>query len=398
MFDWLKKERCKVCREERSVRYCLRRNREIGWQCCNSYRADGKCPAECAYTPRKQDTPSPLPALKSDSRAEFLDFLQHYLQFWMHQKITSLDDNSPQQLVQTEDGKKRLKDWLAGFSYPDQEVLEILNARLGLGFPLPDEKYLNPEVTAVRYLDAVIAQDWSEVLTFYHLENETADDLRSSLLQDLAAHPLLRKVKHHRIINAGFTQDHNQAFVFCELNSAANWTFIFISSGGQWQLYQSISGTLQDYYAQKELFRNLALKLNAKDETAAWTLLQQAAATYPLCPDVFYYQGLYDLMTSKPEAARISFRKALALDPDWKEPLYNLALLELNSRDFSSSLQKWQQLAAVNPTDINVMNNLGVCYLGLNQPERARAVWRQALELDPKAELVKQNLEHLDAE
>lgn len=396
MFDWLKKERCKVCREERSVRYCLRRNKEIGWQCCNSYRADGKCPPECAYTPHKADSTSPLPALKSDSRAEFLDFLQHYLQLWIHNKLPALDHNSPLQLAQTPEGREHLKEWLTGFSYPDSGVLDILNARLDLDLPLPQNLPLNPEVTSTLYLDAVIAQDWSQVLAFHNIAAEASDEILASLRSDLSSHPLLRKVKRHRIINAGFTQDHQQAFVFCELNGSSNWTLIFVSAQEQWKLYQSISGTLQDYYAQKDLFRNLALKLNAKDETAAWTLLQQAVATYPLCPDVFYYQGLYDLITSHPETAYTSFGKALALDPDWTEPLYNLALLDLNNKDFTSSLQKWQQLKTVNPRDVNVLNNIGVCYLGLNQPEQAKASWLQALEIDPQAELVKQNLERLD--
>jgi tetratricopeptide (TPR) repeat protein len=396
MLDWFKKERCKNCREERAVRFCLRKNRDIGWKCCNGYRSDGKCPEACQYTPQSTETSSSLPQIKSDSRAEFLDFADHYLQFWIHAKIEALDNRSPQDLSQTTNGTDNLKNWLGSFSYPDSGVLALLNNKLNLKLDIPKDSAVNPESVVKHYLDAVIAQEWDKVIGFHILSEDVSAETLEALTKDTASHPALKKTRQWEIISAGFTEDHKQAFVFCELNGIENWTFIFVALESKWHLYQTIHGTLQDYYAQKNLFRDIATQLTKRDDSAVYGLLPAAEKRYPLCADIQYYFGLYYSLLDRPADAKTAYLKAIALEPNWHEPRFQLAMLHLSAREYETALSMFTKLAEQNPHDFNVQNNMGVCYMGLNQPEKAKAIWEEASKVSPNAELIRQNLDHLD--
>lgn len=396
MLDWLKKDRCKTCGDERAIRYCLRRNKDIGWKCCNGYRADGKCPEACPFTPKFADTSSPLPQIKSDSGTEFLDFLDKYLQLWIYSKVESLDNKTPLELSQSIEGKAKLTEWLTNYSYTDIGILSLLRKKLNLDLTSPAETVSNPESLASDYLDAVIANDWDKVISYHSISNDVSSEIYSLLLSELSKHPILKKVKRYSIINAGFTEDKKQAFVFCEINSKENWTFIFVQSKAVWYIYQTISGTLQDYYAQKNIFRQIALAINNKDKSSLFNQLEKAVIKFPLCSDVHYYFGLYYIMTERTDDAKTTFQKAIALDESWQEPAFQLAMLYMNNKEFEAALSNWEQLAKQNPEDINIQNNIGICYLGLEQPEKAKAVWQEALKTAPNSEILKMNLEHMD--
>ncbi len=396
MLDWLKKDRCKACGEERAIRYCLRKNKDIGWKCCNGYRADSKCPEACPYTPKKTDSSSPLPQIKSDSRTEFIDFLDRYIQFWIYMKVESLDNKTPHEISQSKEGKSKLREWLTGFSYPDYGIISLLNSNLNLDLTTPAETVSSPESLASDYLDALIALDWDKVVSFHSIGSDVSPEIYSLLLSELSKHLILKRVKSHSIINAGFTEDRKQSFVFCEINSKENWTFIFVQSNETWYLYQVIWGTLQDYYAQKTIFRQIALAISNKDKSALFKQLENASAKFPLCSDIQYYYGLYYLMCARTDDAKTAFQKAIALDESWQEPAFQLAMLYMNNKEYKTALLKWEQLAKQNPEDINVQNNVGICYLGLGQPDKAKTVWQDALKIDPNSEILKKNLEHVD--
>ncbi|HOD17905.1 MAG TPA: tetratricopeptide repeat protein [Candidatus Cloacimonadota bacterium] len=395
MPEWLKKERCKVCRDERFVRYCLRVNKNLGWQCCNTYRSDGKCPSACPYTPHQAEGSNALPTVKSDSRTEFLDWLDKYLPFWIHAPLNELQGRSAYELSRSEDGKERLLTWLGKFAFQDNGIIILLNKYLNLQLPINKEVTVHPEELAKQYLNAVITQDWDKVLQFHTGERQIEQEYFDLFIQTLMKHPLLPKVKNQAVINAGFTAEQTQAFVFCELNHKENWTFIFIRPNKDWQLLQTVWGTLQDYYMQKDEFRNLALLLSNHHTDEVQNRLRHDFEVYPLCPDLYYYEGLTSLQEENTETAEKDFQLALILEPDWTEPLFQLALLDMQRQNYASALAHWQTILRTNPQDINVLNNMGICYLGLEQKEKALQIWQQALLFDPKAEIVKKNLEHL---
>jgi tetratricopeptide (TPR) repeat protein len=393
--QWLKKERCKACSDERSVRYCLRRNKELGWKCCNGYRADGKCPEACPYTPKTDTASSLLPQIKSDSRTEFLDYLERYLHFWIYVSRSDLDNKSPYDLSQTSDGKTRLKDWLSGFSFLDSGIITLLNKKLNLELPIPEETNPNTEILTAGYLDAVIGQDWDAVAGFHINLSACPQDTITLFIRQLRTHPALRKVRSWSIVNSGFTQDLKQAFVYCELNSKENWTFIFVNSDSGWHIYQTIWGTLQDYYDQKNQFREIAVAISQKNEIALFARLESIKDSFPLSADIQYYYGLCYNLSNRIADAGTAFQNAIALEPNWQEPIFQLAFLHMNQKEYTIALTHWEQLAKLNPQDVNVQNNIGVCLLGLGQADQAKSVWTAALQIDPDSEVLTKNLEHL---
>ena len=149
---------------------------------------------------------------------------------------------------------------------------------------------------------------------------------------------------------------------------------------------------------QKDEFRNLALLLSNHQTDEVQNRLRHDFEVYPLCPDLYYYDGLASLQEKNTETAEKDFQLALILEPDWTEPLFQLALLDMQRKNYASALAHWQNILQTQPQDINVLNNMGICYLGLEQKEKALQIWQQALQLDPKAEIVKKNLEHLKNE
>jgi hypothetical protein len=396
MFDWNNKKHCKKCNEERAVRFCLRKDKDYGWSCCNELRSDGKCPPACPYTPKHSDAQTAFPAIKADSKKELLDFVERYLQLWIHKPMEQLNGAVPHQLSLTDEGRARLTDWLSGFSYPDPRLIIKLNEKLSLQLAVPKPQFNDIEQLTADYLDTLITQDWDRLIAMHTLypEYQQPDNLER-IVRYLAKHPLLKKITRWTLINAGYAEDRSQAFVFCELNGKENWTMVYANQQDCWQIYQLIRGTVQDYFAQKQLFRELAVALSQGNETISWEKLKEADKRFVLNADVEYYRGLYYLMLKQPDKAKESWLDAVAFDPTWTPALFNLALLDMQEKQFEAAIVRLKQVILLKPDDLTAMNNLAVCHLGLQQTDQAISIWQEILTLDPEHELAKRNLEHL---
>ncbi len=78
------KKKCNNCRNRRAQRYCLRKGKDICWDCCNGFRIDLKCPKECPYILQDNDLiKTPLSA-KVESITEHREMLKKYFDVWIH--------------------------------------------------------------------------------------------------------------------------------------------------------------------------------------------------------------------------------------------------------------------------------------------------------------------------
>ena len=68
MLKLFKSNRCQSCYNERAMRQCPRKKKNICWQCCNETRCDTHCPDSCPYSP-KRDASNPFPCLLYTSDA-----------------------------------------------------------------------------------------------------------------------------------------------------------------------------------------------------------------------------------------------------------------------------------------------------------------------------------------
>ena len=389
-----KKIRCKICTEERAVRYCLRSNKDIGWKCCNNYRSDGKCPEPCPHTPKQEPGQSPLSLVKTESRAEFLDFLDRQLQFWMHTKVTPFGNYSPYEMAQDPKERQTLTDWLSEFKYPDSEIQKMLNKKLGLKMTVQNDAIIHPEIHVVRYLNAAIAQDWDKVLAFHLTADEIEDTTRQDLIDRLAKHPVLSKAKRWNIIASGLAEDKVSYFSWTEINNKEDWCFFFRKDNNEFVLEQVVGGTLQDYYDQSKIFDAIASALSKQKYDVALKKLDKADRVYPLQTDLLCHRFVYYVINSQHSVALEFMKQCYALIRDEVQLYYRLGVLYLGNQLFGVSQIFWEMVLQENPKEINAYNNIGFCLMQLDQPEEALAVWNKALEIEPNANVIRMNLDH----
>ena len=64
-------------------------------------------------------------------------------------------------------------------------------------------------------------------------------------------------------------------------------------------------------------------------------------------------------------------------------------------KDYKLAVQNLEQAYKINPSDINILNNIGIVFLESGDKENAKKVFEQILILDPNNDNVKQTLDSL---
>jgi hypothetical protein len=387
----LNKERCSKCRFERSVRKCPRlREKNIGWQCCNSLRVDQRCPAECPYAAKRdEENKSPFPAFRSDSNTEYVQCLQRYIDLWCYQPEPGLEGKQPADLA-AEDPTGMLA-WLGKFQYPANFPIRYLMEKLSLEHsPVPETQ--NPESIACAYMDTVIGLEWEMLRPL--TANDWDDTQSASLYQkNVSSIPLLQKTTRYDILHAGAADDGVSAIVVLELNHKHIWTILLSSASGTWKVKQHINGSPQLYYKQNELFHALANALGANNPENASLLLQENLPLYPDCADLYYYRGLYHMLLNKPDKALADLETSVALDNHFYSAAFTLSSLLINNKSWDQALMLLYYLKGNQPDDLNVQNNIAVCEDALGNKTEAERIWNEILKQAPTYELARKNLE-----
>jgi len=390
MLSFPKSDRCRVCRDERSLRSCPRRRKDIGWRCCNEMRVDLRCPAACSYAARKDETAqSPFPAFKADSASEFTHAIKMFIDLWIHHPNPALDDSAPVTVAQSD--STRLLDWLSGFRYPSVFPMNYLLEKLRL--PKQEEPATDdPELIAARYLDSASTLDWQELRPLT-INQADEPELAARYLEIISSIPTLKKVKQHSLIHAGLADDGITALVFVEINRKQDWTMIFSNQNGKWQLRQQLAGSPALFYSQNALHTSIAEALGAGNDTAAWELLERNMFLYPDSADLRYYLALYWQLVKEPDKAKVEYFNAVALDNDFYAPAFSLGSLNLSENRVQEAQFWFSYLAERHPDDLNVQNNLAACHAGKGEIETAKAIWRRIMAINPDYELAAKNLE-----
>jgi tetratricopeptide (TPR) repeat protein len=66
------------------------------------------------------------------------------------------------------------------------------------------------------------------------------------------------------------------------------------------------------------------------------------------------------------------------------KPRVELANLYFDAERYDEAIKWYEDALKLNPNDINVSTDLGVCYYYTNQPDRALAQFEKSLKIDPK--------------
>ncbi|MBW6514050.1 MAG: hypothetical protein K0B87_04775 [Candidatus Syntrophosphaera sp.] len=387
----LNKERCAKCRSERSVRNCPRlRGKLIGWKCCNGLRIDLRCPESCPYAASFDASKvSPFPAFRADSNTEFGQAARRFIDLWCYQPQPELEGNTPAEKAAGD--STALLAWLSKFQYPANFPVAYLMEKLGFEHERPEEPE-TPETVALGFFDAIIAHNWEQTRAFS--QNELDDpELIKRYQHLLSTIPELARTKSCDILHAGAADDGVSAIVVLELNRKLVWTVLLSSSTGSWRIKQNLNGSPQLYYAQNQLFREIAEALGNGNDQLAWDLIKQSLPKYPDCADLYYYRALYWQLAKNKDRMREDFLNSWALDNNFFEAGFALATLYLSEKELLPAQAALRQLQVLRPEDLNVRNNLAACAAGLGNTEAAIGLWREILNTDPNYEPARKNLE-----
>jgi hypothetical protein len=393
MLSIFKSNRCEICYTERIVRECPRKKKKICWHCCNELRCDTKCPEACSYS-GKENEQGIFPTFKADSLTESTDVLKRYIDLWVGRENPHLSAKSP--ISVAEANQADIVSWLTGFQYPSHFPLGYLMQKLGIETSDNNEEQVSHHETCIHaFMQAVVRLAWDELRSF-SVNQLPKDDLAVRYKEIMQSIPLLKKVSTYSIIHSGIGEDGVSALVYLELNHKQDWTILLSNAGGKWKIRQNILGSPKEYFAQNQIYSNIAEALGKADDAKVWELIQSNLKNYPDSPDLYYYRALYWQLSKDNDKAAVDFFNAISLDNTWIEPYFHLGALYLGKSDYQNAAYWFGELNSLHPDDPNAMNNLAACYAGDGRISEAKALWEKLLALYPTFDVAKKNLDKLN--
>jgi Flp pilus assembly protein TadD len=111
-------------------------------------------------------------------------------------------------------------------------------------------------------------------------------------------------------------------------------------------------------------------------------VLESLVEKYPKEPDLRLFLAISLLKLRDVQAAELSVRKALSLEPDHLEARTLLGWINLEvRRDYASAIEQYARVVALSPESPEAHNNLGVAFRRNGDLEKALETFNRALEL-----------------
>lgn len=114
--------------------------------------------------------------------------------------------------------------------------------------------------------------------------------------------------------------------------------------------------------------------------------LEQAAQRDTRDPAIAFAIGFCHERASTPEAATAAYQAALERCPELRNAYERLAAMAVRTGDLDAAIQHYEQLAKLDPGDLDVLLTLGNLYLAAQRPVEAIAQYQRALLVEPDAQ------------
>lgn len=109
-------------------------------------------------------------------------------------------------------------------------------------------------------------------------------------------------------------------------------------------------------------------------------------------PDYYYLAGLTNFQSGNDEDARRYLSKYLTINEFHIDASRMVAIIDLRNNDFNSAKQLLTRVNIAKPNSANIITLLGMTYLALDEPKKAKLFFEQVLELYPTSEVGITNL------
>lgn len=383
-----------MCKERRGHRFCLRLANNICWHDCNKLRIDLKCPEECSYKLQKQDNFQIK--TKADSQVEYIDLLKKQIDKWVLTPQKVFNDKIPIQMIETENGKKKIISFLNQFKAHPLVPLSYLKERLSLD----DLKVFSHEKIyediAMEFLTTIVLHEWEKSTNF--LLNSVLYANKKYLtnyIQRLSSNKILTKMTEFDLISSALTKQNDQALVHFEINRKYDLTLNLKKIDNKWKIVSKIFSKPELYNNEKEAIQQVAVLLSKNQLGNVYELLKKYSAIYTDSADFQYYWGLYYSFSKNNRKAEKHLFNTVEIDPDFTEAkgLYATILLQNNKSEKAKAI--YQEIIKQNPKELKSMNNLASIYIEEGDKDKARELLERCLKIDPNFVYAKKNLEKI---
>jgi len=124
--------------------------------------------------------------------------------------------------------------------------------------------------------------------------------------------------------------------------------------------------------------------------------LDRAIFMLPRDPDAWLEKGNLLYMSGDIRGASACFQKSVSLKPDYFPAARNLAVsLDALGRS-DEAFRAYERALELRPREADLYVNMGALRARMGDAQRARALWREALSIDPTNEMAKENLRRLE--
>lgn len=385
------RNRCKVCKEERTVRECPRNGKKIGWKCCNSIRFDMKCPISCEY--HLPPSESLAFNIKADSLAEANDLVLRLFSVWSMRIHPEIGTESPMELSATEEGRKALEKYFSNIRILNTLPINEMRAKLKLkAVELPTINDF--EKFAEMIMTIHVDQDWDAYIQhYYQPEQLLIPENRAKIIKRNQKIRLFKKIKNFSLISSSLNKESKEALVHFDVNKRAEMTLNVIQVGEEWKLKSRIIGDPQLFYGEDTAIRQIATLLTKNELDEVFDLCRRFSNLYPDSSDIEYYWGLYHTLSENINEARKHFEIAYILDPTFAEPLYNLGFIKQVEKKYDEARDIYQQVLEINPQEVKSLNNLAIIHIENKEWDEALRYLEKCIEYNPEYDIAHKNYE-----
>ena len=390
-----KSNKCQSCKVRVQQRFCLRIGKDICWECCNKQRYDYKCPSACRYSLKEQEG-LPSRATNIDSQTEYRDLMRRLVDRWMLLPQTELEDAIPLELSKTKEGKIRLRDYFN--KYQISNIPEIRYIANKLNIDMLDIAMAAPtfEDIAKDYLKRLLVKDFLGSLDLHYSKDriEKNDRWKDDYLEQLQSDKVIKKLNDIKLVSSAMSEDRKQAVVYFSINGKYDLTLKLIENDG-WKIWQRIMGKMEIVNSENEAIKHVAVLLSKNLLGQACELLDKYLALYPDSSDFQYFKSVYEQLHKRLAKAKSYLIRAIRLDPEFKDAVFNYGYLIHQEGDLDEALRIYAKAEMLDGDDIRIKNNIAAIYIDKEEYSNAEAYLQKCLKMDAKFEPALRNIERL---
>ncbi|MBT3755743.1 MAG: tetratricopeptide repeat protein [Candidatus Cloacimonetes bacterium] len=389
-----KKKKCKICKVKTGTRFCMRKGFDLCWEDCNILRVDEKCPSECEY--HLQSSEIMQQKAKSDSQMEYIDLLKKQMALWVNKPQKIFNDQLPSTMVETENGKKKIVNFINQFKVNPIVPLYYLKERLSLDDLKVNYSPKTYEDHAIELMQNLYTNEWEKVTSFMvNYEYWKSHDLEDKFVTIIAANKVIKKIRDFHLISSALTKEKDQALVYFDVNNKYDVTVNLRLIKQEWKIQSLIIGKPELFNSESEAIQQVAILLSKNETSKAYELLQKYSNIYISSSDFEYYWGLYYTFTKNQKKAENRFLQALILDPAFVEAKYNYAFIQHSNGNIENAKKIYYEILQDAPKEPKTLNNLASILIDDKNYTEAEELLNRCIKDNPEFVIASQNLERL---